>query len=107
MPVVVFIDPDGVRQSVEADPGQSVMEAAIASDVAGVVGQCGGSLACASCHVYVQDPWTQQVGGPSDMENDMLDGAMAERRPESRLSCQLQMREDLDGLTVEVAPEQL
>ena len=107
MPTVVFIDPHGERQTVEADPGQTVMEAAVGHDVPGVVGQCGGSLACASCHVYVQDPWSAQVGGPSEMEDDMLDGALAERRPESRLSCQLRVCAELDGLTVEVAPEQM
>ena len=107
MPTVVFIDPHGERQVVDAVPGQSVMETAVGHDVAGVVGQCGGSLACASCHVYVQEPWDAQVGGPSDMEDDMLDGALAERRPESRLSCQLTVCAELDGITVEVAPEQL
>lgn len=107
MPTVVFIDPHGERQTVEANPGQTVMQAAVSHDVRGVVGQCGGSLACASCHVYVQDPWSAQVGGPSEMEDDMLDGALAERRPESRLSCQLTVCSELDGLTVEVAPEQL
>ncbi|ANH37614.1 Rhodocoxin [Nocardioides dokdonensis FR1436] len=107
MSTVVFIDPHGERRTVEATLGRSLMETAIDHDVPGVVGQCGGSLACASCHVYVQQPWSAQVGGPSDMEDDMLDGALAERRPESRLSCQLTMSEELDGLTVEVAPEQL
>ena len=107
MPTVVFIDPHGERQAVEAVPGKSVMETAIDHDVPGVVGQCGGSLACASCHVYVQQPWSAQVGGPSELEDDMLDGALANRRPESRLSCQLTMCAELDGLTVEVAPEQL
>lgn len=107
MPTIVFIDPRGERHAVEADCGQSVMETAINHDVPGVVGQCGGSLACASCHVYLQPPWSEQVGGPSEMEDDMLDGALAERRPESRLSCQLTVSAELDGLTVEVAPEQL
>lgn len=107
MPTVVFIALHGERQVVEAVTGKSVMETAIDHDVAGIVGQCGGSLACASCHVYVQQPWSAQVGGPSEMEDDMLDGALAERRPESRLSCQLTVSSDLDGLTVEVAPEQL
>lgn len=107
MPTVVFIGLDGKQHAVAADPGQSVMETAVRNDVPGIVGQCGGSLACASCHVYVQEPWLARTGAPSDMEDDMLDGAMAERRPESRLSCQLSMGAELDGLTVEVAPEQL
>ena len=107
MPTVVFVDPQGARTTVTAELGQSVMEAAVSNDVDGVVGQCGGSLSCASCHVYVQDPWQALVGEAADLEDDMLDGALAERRPESRLSCQLEMSAELDGLTVEVAPEQL
>ena len=107
MPTVVFIGLQGEQHTVDAEPGQSVMEAAVRNDVPGIVGQCGGSLACASCHVYVQDPWVDLTGGASEMEDDMLDGAMAERRPQSRLSCQLAMCAELDGLTVEVAPEQL
>jgi 2Fe-2S ferredoxin len=107
MTTVVFIGPQGEQHIADAEIGVSVMEVAIRNDVPGVVGQCGGSLACASCHVYVQSPWSTQTGEPSDMEDDMLEGAMAERRPESRLSCQLTMCAELDGLTVEVAPEQL
>ncbi|MBC9734307.1 2Fe-2S iron-sulfur cluster-binding protein [Nocardioides marmotae] len=107
MPTVVYIDPRGAEHAVDAEVGQSLMQAAVRHGVPGVVGQCGGSLACASCHVYVREPWGERTGEVSDMEDDMLDGAMAERRPESRLSCQVQVRDDLDGLTVEVAPEQL
>jgi 2Fe-2S ferredoxin len=107
VPTVVFIGPDGQQHAVAAEPGRSVMETAVRNDVPGIVGQCGGSLACASCHVYVQDPWLERTGDPSDMEDDMLDGAMAERRPGSRLSCQLSMCAELDGLTVEIAPEQV
>lgn len=107
MPTVVYIDPHGAEHTVDAEVGQSVMQAAVRNGVPGVVGQCGGSLACASCHVYVQGPWAERIGEVSDMEDDMLDGAMAERRPESRLSCQVRVCDDLDGLTVEVAPEQL
>lgn len=107
MPIVVFIGLQGEQHTVDAEPGQSVMEAAVRHDVPGIVGQCGGSLACASCHVYVQDPWVELTGVVSEMEDDMLDGAMAERLPRSRLSCQLAMCGELDGLTVEVAPEQL
>ncbi len=107
MPTVVFIGLDDHERTVVADPGRSVMETAVHNDVPGIVGQCGGSLACASCHVYVQEPWLAITGGPSEMEDDMLDGAMAERRTESRLSCQLSMTTELDGLTVRVAPEQM
>ncbi|MDT0201692.1 2Fe-2S iron-sulfur cluster-binding protein [Nocardioides sp. AE5] len=107
MPGVVYFDPYGEEHRIDADEGQSVMETAVANGVPGIVGQCGGSLACASCHVYVHDEWLARTGEVSEMEDDMLDGAMAERRPQSRLSCQIRMSDDLDGLTVEVAPEQL
>ncbi|MDP9821912.1 2Fe-2S iron-sulfur cluster-binding protein [Nocardioides massiliensis] len=107
MSTIVYIDPHGTKHTVDASDGDSLMEVAVRQGVPGVVGQCGGSLACASCHVYVQAPWTEVVGPASDMEDDMLDGAMAPRLPESRLSCQIRASADLDGLIVEVAPEQL
>lgn len=107
MPSVVYMNAAGAVRTIEASAGQSVMEAAVQNGVGGVVGQCGGSLACASCHVYVDAAWTERVGGPSELEDEMLDGALAERRAESRLSCQIRMCDDFDGLTVEIAPEQL
>ncbi|NYG57178.1 2Fe-2S ferredoxin [Nocardioides daedukensis] len=107
MPTVSYMDPQGTEHVIDAEDGRSVMETAVAHGVPGVVGQCGGSLACASCHVYVREPWIDRLGEVSELEDDMLDGAMAERRPESRLSCQIKMSAELDGLSVEVAPEQL
>lgn len=107
MPSIIFIDPDGTKHEVPAADDQSVMEVAVRHDVPGVVGQCGGSLACASCHVYVDPAWAALTGEASEMEDEMLDGALAEQRPESRLSCQLRMCAELDGLAVEVAPEQM
>lgn len=107
MPTVVYTDPSGAEHAVSETVGKSVMESAVSHGVPGVVGQCGGSLACASCHVYVEERWISRTGEVSDMEDDMLDGALAERLPESRLSCQIRLSEDLDGLRVQVAPEQL
>ena len=68
---------------------------------------CGGKGLCATCHVYVDEVFTDRVGGAGDLEDDMLDGAAAERLPNSRLSCQIKMRDELDGLLVRIAPEQL
>lgn len=107
MPTVVYTDPNGQDHFVSEQVGRSLMEMAISNGVPGVVGQCGGSLACASCHVYVDDGWIDSTGEVSEMEDDMLDGSLAERLPSSRLSCQIRLSESLDGLRVRVAPEQL
>jgi 2Fe-2S ferredoxin len=86
------------------------MEAAVKNDVPGIVAECGGFLACATCHVYVDHLWLERVGKAGEklgeMEDEMLDNAMSERLVGSRLSCQILMTEELDGLTVRIAPEQ-
>jgi 2Fe-2S ferredoxin len=82
------------------------METATKNGVRGIVAECGGACSCATCHVYVNDEFMDAVGGVNDLEDDMLDGAMAERKPNSRLSCQIKMTSDLDGLTVRIAPKQ-
>lgn len=107
MSSVTFTRSDGSEVTVEAVPGDSVMTTAVDNDVEGIVGQCGGALACASCHVYVDPAWIDVVGPPSEMEDEMLDGALAERRASSRLSCQLPVGPERDGLRVEIAPEQM
>jgi 2Fe-2S ferredoxin len=107
MPTVVYVDLTGVNRAVVAPAGATVMDTAVRNGVAGIVGQCGGSLACASCHVYVEDPWLQLTGRAEGMEDEMLDDALADRLPGSRLSCQIRLTDTLDGLTVRVAPEQL
>ncbi len=110
MPTITYIDPDGGRHEIEAQPGTTVMDAAVKNGVPGVVAECGGFLSCASCHVHVDDAWIDRVGRPEDSDDDLeceiLDGAMAERTPGSRLSCQIVVDENLDGLLVRVAPEQ-
>ena len=86
------------------------MATAVQNGVPGIIAECGGFLSCASCHVYVDDAWIDRVGragGPDDeTEDEILDGAMAERQPGSRLSCQVTVTEELDGLLVRVSPEQ-
>lgn len=99
-----FVDFDGVSRSVEAEPGSTVMEAAIRNGVPGIDAECGGACACATCHVYVDEAWTGIVGGPQAMEEDMLDFASGVR-PSSRLSCQIRVTAEMDGLTVNT-PEQ-
>ncbi len=99
MAKITFIDHDGERRSVEAEPGSTVMEAAIKNDVPGIEAECGGACSGATCHVYVDEAWVEIVGGPQPMEEDMLDFAF-EVKPNSRLSCQIKVTPALDGLVV-------
>jgi len=100
-----FIQPDGQEQVVEAEPGVTLMEAAKLNDVAGIEAECGGACACATCHVYVDDAWRGKTGSPSQMEEDMLDFAF-DVREASRLSCQIKLTTELDGITVRVPAKQ-
>ncbi len=98
---IIYVEHSGETHEVNAELGQSVMEAAIHNLVPGIDADCGGACACATCHVYVREDWREKVGGPSEMEMSMLDFA-AEPRENSRLSCQITVREELDGLTVDL-----
>jgi len=103
MPVIHFLHKDGTTKTVDAPVGLSVMEIAVKHSIAQIEGACGGSLACATCHVYVHPDWWDRVMPPegeiSDAENDMLDLAFDLKRS-SRLSCQIVMTPELDGLTL-------
>ncbi len=105
MPKVTFITSDGKSTEVEAEIGSTVMENAIKSSVPGIEAECGGACACATCHVYVDDAWVAATGEPEVMEEDMLDFAF-EVQPTSRLSCQIKMTAELDGLIIKVPPRQ-
>lgn len=105
MPKITYITHDGVRHDVEADVGSTVMENAIRNSVPGIDAECGGALACATCHVYVDPAWTDATGSPSPMEEDMLDFAY-DVQPTSRLSCQIKVEPALDGLIVRVPERQ-
>ncbi|MGE5513261.1 MAG: 2Fe-2S iron-sulfur cluster-binding protein [Bacteroidota bacterium] len=102
---ITFIQPDGSQQTVEGEPGMTVMETAKKHLVPGIEAECGGACACATCHVYVDDQWREQVGPPSEMEEDMLDFAF-DVRESSRLSCQIKVTDDLNGLIVRVPDKQ-
>lgn len=102
MPRLTFIHKDGREQTIDARVGYSIMEIAVEHRVTGIEGACGGSLACATCHVYVHPDWWTRVmpeDGVSEAEADMLDLAF-NLKSLSRLSCQIVMREDLDGLVL-------
>lgn len=96
--------PGGAAVSATVDYGQSLMEAALANDVPGVVGECGGSLACATCHVYVDPAWAAKCGTAGEFEDALL-GMAGERRETSRLSCPIEAHPDLDGLVLAVPEE--
>ncbi|HEX3859312.1 MAG TPA: 2Fe-2S iron-sulfur cluster-binding protein [Pseudolabrys sp.] len=105
MPKITYTDSSGASRTVEADAGMTVMEAAIRNNIPGIEAECGGACACATCHVYVDEAWRAKVGEPSPMEEDMLDFGY-DIRPNSRLSCQIKITVELDGLVVTTPEKQ-
>jgi 2Fe-2S ferredoxin len=105
MPKITYNDSGGTGRTVEAELGSTVMETAIRNNIPGIEAECGGACACATCHVYIDEAWREKVGGPSPMEEDMLDFGY-DVRPSSRLSCQIKVTEDLDGLIVSTPDKQ-
>ena len=99
MPKITYIDASGQSRTVEAQVGATVMETALRNSIPGIEAECGGACACATCHVYVAEEWTEKTGKASQMEEDMLDFAF-EVRPTSRLSCQIKITDAMEGLTV-------
>jgi 2Fe-2S ferredoxin len=100
MVTIVFVSNDGrERRQVSAAPGESVMRAAVKAGVPGIDADCGGACACATCHVYVERAWRDAIGAPNEMEIAMLEAA-TDFRPESRLSCQIKIRPEFEGLTL-------
>ena len=97
MPKITFMQPDGSLQIVEGNIGQSVMEVATGNLIPGIIGECGGSCACATCHLYVDDAWLALLPPADEMESGMLEGAV-EPMANSRLSCQIKVTVELDGL---------
>lgn len=106
MPRVTYIEPDGHAVTLEVDNGASVMSAAMNAGLEGIEAQCGGNMACATCHCYVQAPWLRLLPPPSTDERLMLKNVAAQLRDNSRLSCQLIVAPDLEGLTVEFPDRQ-
>lgn len=104
---VTFVAADGTRTDIDAREGASVMHTAVANDVDGIVGECGGAMMCATCHCYVDDAWADRVGARSEGEDDMLEGAASEVTGRSRLSCQIKLTPDLDGLVVHLPEDQI
>ena len=105
MPKITFIEANGTEYVTEAENGSTVMETAIMNGVPGIIAECGGACTCATCHAYVDEAFVDIVGPPSMMEEDMLDFAF-EVKPTSRLSCQIKVKDELDGLVVHVPSRQ-
>jgi ferredoxin, 2Fe-2S len=103
---VTFIQADGSNQSLDARAGNSVMQTATGAGLDGIVAECGGCAMCATCHVYVDAAWRDKLPAPLANELEMLECTAAQRRPESRLSCQLKLSAELDGLIVHIPERQ-
>lgn len=102
---VTFVQPDGEEKTITtADEGESLMELARANGVDGIIGECGGGCACATCHVYVDSDWQEVVGEADELEDMTLDMLADIRQSNSRLTCQILVRPELDGLRLTVAP---
>ena len=105
MPKITYVEHDGTRREIEGQVGETVMETAVKNQVPGIEADCGGACACATCHVYVDPGWVKVTGEASEMEEDMLDFAF-EVRENSRLSCQIRITEEFDGLVVQTPERQ-
>lgn len=106
MPLITFIDESGNERLVVAKIGRTLMEAAIYNGIDEVEARCGGALSCASCHVYIAEQWYERIPGPDDSEDDML-AFVKERQVTSRLSCQIRVSEDLEGMVVHLPKDQV
>jgi 2Fe-2S ferredoxin len=107
MPRVIYIHSNGERHEVEVPIGHNLMTAATGHDIEGIVGDCGGAMSCATCHVVVEEPFAALLPAPDDTESQMLDFTAAPRQASSRLACQIVMSDVLDGIAVRIADFQL
>ncbi len=105
MAKITYIDFEGKSRTIEVENGLSVMEGAIQNDIPGIDADCGGSMACATCHVYVEQTWLDKLPKAEDGEIDMIDMA-SEPKKNSRLSCQLIVSDELDGLLITTPAKQ-
>jgi 2Fe-2S ferredoxin len=107
MPAITFIHPEGQQERIEGHDGESAMLVATRHGVTGIVAECGGNAMCATCHVYVDESWLGRLPAMSDEEDALLDGAAAERLSNSRLSCQIVIGIELDGLVLRLPEKQV
>ena len=107
MAKITFVEHDGTEHVLEGEDGMTVMELAIKHSVPGIDADCGGACACATCHVYVREDWTDKVGKAVEMEEDMLDFAYEPDAARSRLTCQLKVTDAIEGLIVQMPEKQI
>ncbi|GAB3108594.1 2Fe-2S iron-sulfur cluster binding domain-containing protein [Aestuariicella hydrocarbonica] len=105
MPKVIYIDHNDTETEVEVENGANLMQAALDNMVSGILGDCGGDCACATCHVFVDSKWQDEIDAPSELEEDLLDG-LIDPQPNSRLSCQIVMEDKLDGIVLRLPESQ-
>ena len=106
MAKITYIEHNGTNHTVDVQNGLTVMEGAVQNNIPGIDADCGGSMACATCHVYVKEDWFDKINKKNEGEDDMLDQAY-EPNSNSRLSCQIMVSDDLDGLTVHMPEKQV
>ena len=106
MPKITYIDSSGNKKTIEVAKGLSVMEGAIQNNIPGIDADCGGGMACATCHVYVKEEWFNKLSKPEEGEKDMLDVAY-EPKKNSRLSCQITVSDEIDGLVITTPEKQI
>ncbi|REJ76465.1 MAG: 2Fe-2S ferredoxin [Acidobacteria bacterium] len=105
MAKITYIEPSGERKTIDVPPGSTVMDGAVDNNVDGIIASCGGSCSCSTCHVYVDEEWIGRTGRAHLAEQDTLEFAI-DVRENSRLSCQIEVTDELDGLVVQVVDEQ-
>ena len=106
MPHITFISADGQSQTLQVEPGQSVMHAAVENDIRGILADCGGSCSCATCHCYLDEAWASRFP-PASIEEAELVSFAFDPLPTSRLSCQLQLGPEHDGLVIRLPKRQI
>ncbi|KHK90410.1 2Fe-2S iron-sulfur cluster-binding protein [Novosphingobium malaysiense] len=107
MPKVTYIESNGTEHTVDVAEGENVMRGALYNGIPGIEGECGGACSCATCHVYIAPAWWEKVGAPeNEAETELLEGAAAPVKAESRLSCQIEVTSQLDGLVVHMPETQ-
>lgn len=106
MAKITYVEFNGTRHEIDVAPGSSVMQGAIENNVRGIIAECGGACSCATCHVYVDEPWATRLDSKREEEDMMLE-AVCDPKPSSRLSCQIKITEQLDGLIVFMPEKQV
>ena len=105
MAKITYVDHDGTKHLTDVQSGLSLMEGAVKNNISGIAADCGGACACATCHVYVDESWRERIGPSSSLEDSMLEFAQ-NSRPSSRLSCQVKITDEMDGLVVHLPESQ-